>query len=118
MTTQRPRVLVVDDEPDVADVAKLLLNHYGFEVSVAYSPFNALRILESGTPIDVLFSDVMMPGMNGLELAAAARKLAPTIKVVLTSGVPSGPLLAGHGRTHFYAPKPYRIETIVQLLSS
>lgn len=112
------KVLVVDDERDLADLAEALLCSRGFDVQVAYSAADALRILESDHEMDALFSDVMMPGMNGLELATAVRALYPKVKVVLTSGYTLPALLDEHDRCYLYAAKPYKIETIVKLLRS
>lgn len=110
------RVLVVDDEPDLADVTGALLRYHGFEVSIAYSAYEALELLESGTQVDAVFSDVMMPGMNGLELAAAVRRLDSRIRIVITSGFTPPALLGANGHAYLYASKPYAIETIIALL--
>ena len=112
----RRRVLVVDDEPDLADVTGALLSHHGFEVSVAHSGQEALRLLAGGTQVDSVFTDVMMPEMTGLELAAAVRRTDPEIRIVITSGFTPPALLRENGHAYLYAPKPYMIETIIELL--
>ena len=112
------QVLVVDDEPDLADTTGCLLSHYGFQVSIAYSGLEALRMLQGGTQVDAVFSDVMMPGMTGLELAVAIGKLDGRIKVVLTSGFIPPALMARDGAAYPYAAKPYSIETVIGLLSN
>lgn len=118
-TGANPRtVLVVDDEPDLADLAEALLCVHGLEVRVAYSASDALRILESDPEIDAVFSDVMMPGMTGLQLAEAIRHLYPSVKIVLTSGFTAPALMAGVDRPLLFASKPYAIETILRLLRS
>ncbi|KQQ91949.1 hypothetical protein ASF77_08480 [Massilia sp. Leaf139] len=110
------RVLVVDDEHDRADLVEALLSNDGLEVRVAYGAAEALQILESDPDIDAVFSDIMMPGMTGLQLADAVGYLYPSIRVVLTSGYTSPALMASHGHTHLFVPKPYRIETVLKLL--
>lgn len=109
------KVLVVDDERDLADLAQALLDSTGLATRIAYSASEALQILASDPEIDAVFSDVMMPGMNGLQLAEAIHCLYPLVKVVLTSGYTVPALMAGH-RSHPYAAKPYRIETVLRLL--
>lgn len=110
------KVLVVDDERDLADLAQALLCHYGFEARVAYDATEALRILAGDPGIDAVFSDIMMPGMNGLQLAEAVRCLYPSVRIVLTSGFTSATLIEEHSRPYLYAAKPYRIETVLKLL--
>lgn len=79
-------VLVVEDIPQVRATAVRILQDVGCEVFDAYHGREALNLLRSHPQIEVLFADVRMPGMNGLELAEAARRLRPDLKVVLTSG--------------------------------
>lgn len=116
------KVLVVDDESDLADLTALLLGSHGFTPSIAYSAAEALRILEADRGIEALFSDIMMPGMTGLELASVVRKLYPEVKIVLASGYTSPTLLAASDhrddgdRPYLFTAKPYRIETVMALL--
>jgi len=110
------RVLVVDDEPDLADLAAALLASFDMEATVAYNAVEALRILAGDPGIDAVFSDVMMPGMNGLQLADAIEQLYPSVRLVLTSGFTSPALMESHGRSYPWVAKPYRIEKVLQLL--
>ena len=112
------KVLVVDDEEDLACLAEALLASEGLEVVVAHSATDALRILEKDHGIDAVFSDVMMPGMTGLQLADAVRDMYPRVKIVLTSGFTMPSLLAGRQARYLFAPKPYRLDTIMKLLRS
>ncbi len=115
---QLRRVLVVDDERDLADMAQALLGAHGLDVVVAYSAHEALRMLASDSEIDAVFSDVVMPGMTGLQLADAVTELYPKVKIVLASGYTLPALLAERERRYLFATKPYRIETILKLLRS
>jgi len=79
-------VLVVDDEALVREVGAELLIDLGFQVLEADSGEAALRILESRPDISLLFTDVRMPGMDGVELARRAALLNPRLKVIFVSG--------------------------------
>ncbi|WP_062210273.1 hybrid sensor histidine kinase/response regulator [Aureimonas sp. AU12] len=80
-------VLVVDDREDVAELARDMLEEYGYTVFVENTPGGALNRIDAGTPIDLLFSDLVMPGgMNGVVLAREARRRLPKLKVLLTTG--------------------------------
>lgn len=112
------KVLVVDDERDLADITAALLNAHGLDVLVAYSAQEALRILHDHDDIDAVFSDVVMPGMTGLELANIVRDLYPMVKVVLASGYALPALLSDCERAYAYTSKPYTIATVFKLLNS
>lgn len=80
-------VLVVDDRPEVADLAQAMLEEAGYTVHVSYSPRDALAKMAALGGVDLLFSDVIMPGnMNGVMLAREAIKRHPETKVLLTTG--------------------------------
>ncbi len=115
---QLRKVLVVDDQHDLAELAEALLSSHGLDVTVAYSAEDALRILQDRSDIDAVFSDIMMPGMNGLDLADAIDQRYPHIKVVLTSGYTLPSLLADRRKRYLFAPKPYNIATVLTLLRS
>lgn len=112
------KVLVVDDEVDLAHLAEALLASEGLDVVVANSAHEALRILAQDGAIDAVFSDVMMPGMTGLQLADSVSEMYPRVKIVLTSGYTLPALLAGRQRQYLFTPKPYRLDTIMKLLRS
>jgi PAS domain S-box-containing protein len=112
-------VLVVDDQPEGLDVTGELFRSIGFDVLSANSGPHALDVLRVSPHISLLFSDVLMPGMNGLDLAKEAVTLRPNLKVILASGyagedvgVPVGGKLDGF---HFLN-KPYQISDIVRKL--
>src|ERR1700722_15759685 len=82
---KRPRVLVVDDEKLIVDTLAEILQNAGFHVAAAYDGWTALEAARLFHP-DYLLSDVLMPKMNGVELAIAIKKMHPAPKIVLFSG--------------------------------
>jgi CheY-like chemotaxis protein len=82
-----PSILVVDDEVLIRFAISDYLQHCGFRVHGVNDAAEAVKILEKGDPVDLVFSDVVMPGeMNGFGLARWIRKNRPGLPVVLTSG--------------------------------
>jgi len=79
------RVLVVDDEENLRKTLSIGLKHEGFEVLTASSATEALDLLAAGAGFEVAVIDLMMPGINGLELARQIGRLHPNIRVVLAS---------------------------------
>jgi CheY-like chemotaxis protein len=82
---RQPRVLVVDDERLLADTTAAILRRAGFQAKTAYDGFGALDMTGSFHP-DYLVTDIMMPGMNGVELAIAISTMFPATRVLLISG--------------------------------
>ena len=68
------KLLLVDDEVDGAEFAATLLRSNGLQVVVAHSATEALQVLQDDKEIDAVLTDVMMPGMSGLQLAASIRE--------------------------------------------
>ncbi|HXS48920.1 MAG TPA: response regulator [Sphingomicrobium sp.] len=79
-------VLLVEDEPTVRTVAERALTRHGYKVLTADSGEEALDILGRGDPIDLLISDVVMPGMDGPAVVREARKSRPDLKILFMSG--------------------------------
>lgn len=102
MTLAVPRnVLVVDDEPLIANTLATILRNQGYVSEVAYSAEEALQRVEAFTP-DLLISDVMMPGMSGVDLAIELRRRFAQCKVLLFSGVASSADLLEKARAMGY----------------
>ena len=80
------KVLVVDDEPLVLDVVATMLEDLGYAVETSSTPQEALRRLGSEPDIDILVTDVNMPGLDGRKLAFRAKQMQPDLQVLLLSG--------------------------------
>jgi len=84
---QRPRVLVVDDNPDVAQVTSSLFEQMGYETSLRDSAESALQFLAQGRKADLVFSDIVMPGgIDGIGLANEIRVRYPGLPIILSTG--------------------------------
>jgi CheY-like chemotaxis protein len=118
MKVANDKALVVDDQPDVLDVAVALFRDMGYDVLSANNAVDAVEIMKRTPDVDVLFSDVVMPGMSGIALGLEARRLVPGIKVVLASGYPAPALEAERaGLEQFgFVSKPYRMAEILKQL--
>lgn len=116
--TDNERVLVVDDQADVLDMTIELFRNMGYEVLSANNGKDALAILETMPHVDILFSDVVMPGISGIDLAREARSLIPKIKVILASGYHAGSLTINNSGAEDYkfVKKPYRMAEIAKIL--
>jgi PAS domain S-box-containing protein len=112
-------ILAVDDDPTVLGTAVLQLEALGYRTLTAQSAEAALQVLDRHPQVDVLFTDVVMPGgLNGRELAKLARIKRPGLKVVYASGFPGMESTAGKG-VDFDAPliaKPYRKNDLARVL--
>ncbi|MFI5844625.1 HD domain-containing phosphohydrolase [Catenuloplanes sp. NPDC051500] len=84
-TGDQPRILLVDDEPDLLDGLRRQLRRE-FDVETAVGAANGLFALGKGAPFTVIVSDFMMPGINGAQFLAAARKAAPSATRMLLTG--------------------------------
>jgi CheY-like chemotaxis protein len=115
----RPKVLVVDDERLIVDTIVQILEGAGFDVAAAYDGWGALESAGRFRP-DYLLSDVLMPKMNGVELAVAIQKMHPATKILLFSGQAgiSEILLRGQrqGLKYELIAKPIHPRKLIQIL--
>ena len=80
-------ILIVEDRPDIAELARLFLEDQGYATHVVHNAREALELLDTGVHVDLLYSDLIMPGgLNGVMLAREARRRRPRLKVLLTTG--------------------------------
>lgn len=111
------RILVVDDNDGVLEEAVELLTGLGYDVLSATSGAEALAVLERGETVDLLFTDVVMPGeIAGRVLAERATRLCPGLKVLFSSGYFEGALVTkGDLETDVqFLSKPYRMKELAQ----
>lgn len=113
------KALIVDDNPELLERAAHLFRLLGFEVLTAANGEIGLAMVKSQRNISLLFSDVVMPGISGVQLAEAAVALIPAIEVILVSSYPT--LRAGV-RASFYEfgflNKPYNLTEISEVLDA
>ena len=81
----QPRIFVVDDEPDIAKMLTVVLQMNQFDASSHTDPLAAFEAARAAPP-EYLISDIVMPGMNGIELAINLQREIPSCKVLLFSG--------------------------------
>ena len=111
-------VLVVEDEVLIMSLVTDTLMEHGFAVHEATTADEALRYLDSGGPVDVLFADVNLPGgMDGAELASRVRARHPEMPVVYASGRCGRYDLAGPVPRSVFVTKPYDPEEVCMLLA-
>ncbi|MCW5770232.1 MAG: CHASE3 domain-containing protein [Rhodospirillaceae bacterium] len=113
------RIRVVEDHPGVRDAAARMLVELGYRVQTVASGPAALSWLDKGEPVDLLFTDIVMPeGMNGRELAAEAQRRRPGLRCLFTTGYAEAAVQNGHGLgidAHLIG-KPYRKAELARML--
>ena len=116
LALQKATILLVEDEDAVRMFSARVLRNKGFTVIEYTNAEEALAEIEKGTPIDLLLTDMMMPGMDGETLATLAKEKHPEIKVILMSGYSED--FARHGKdeskTFSFLPKPFSLDTLVE----
>jgi CheY-like chemotaxis protein len=118
MDARQPVVLVVEDDPDLRHLSALHLTDFGFEVRAVADGPAAVEVLDGPEPIDLVFTDVILPGMTGYGVADAAVARRPGIKIVFSTGYFG--TSASHGQLrHRAAPmlyKPYSRKDLANAL--
>ena len=113
----RETILLVEDESSLLDMGQRMLSELGYKVVAVGSPQKALeKELVHDGPIDLLLTDVIMPGMNGRELAGQIQARRPEIRVLFMSGYPAD-IIAHHGALEaggFFVSKPFSKNEIAE----
>jgi CheY-like chemotaxis protein len=108
------RILLVEDEPGLRDIAQRVLARSGFEVTAAAGPDEAILAAESMTEhIDLLLTDVVMPGMRGPELAIRLRASRAGLRVLLVSGYAEEIVEGGRDDSVPFLAKPFSAESLL-----
>src|SRR5438067_5949019 len=108
-------VLLVEDEPTVRSVAERALTRHGYQVITADNGEEALDVLARGEPIDLLISDVVMPGMDGPTMVREARKSRPELKILFMSGYAEEQLRKSIDIENVnFLPKPFSVTELAE----
>ena len=113
------QVLVVEDDDEVAALTVEMITQLGYDTTRVASAEAALGALADRRAVDIVFSDVMMPGrMNGVELAQEIRRRRPNLPVLLTSGYADAARRKAGSQQIKIIPKPYRIDELRDALAA
>jgi DNA-binding NtrC family response regulator len=115
--SQKPSLLVVDDESGILDTLRILLRNEGFEVTTAQGGRAGLEQIRSGTH-DIILSDVRMPQVSGLDILTAAREQDPMTPVILMTAQASlqSAIGAVNSGAFYYIQKPFSNDELVAIL--
>lgn len=108
-------ILIVDDEESLADLAADILNSHGYKTLTSYNPEQALETLDK-QPVDLVFSDVIMPEMTGFELADVISKKFPDIQIQLASGYNSSRDQEDSQLSRELLEKPYTANELLECI--
>ncbi len=111
-------ILVVEDDPEVADFAQQCLVDEGFSVLRADSGRGALAVIEAAPRLDLMVADLAMPGMNGLQLAHEARLLLPRLPVLLATGYADADSFDGGQAGLPILEKPFKAAQLVAAVTA
>ncbi|MEJ2545347.1 MAG: response regulator, partial [Calditrichaceae bacterium] len=116
---RKATVLVVEDDENVRELACSFLNSLGYDVLEAEDGLKAMEIVNKNNKldkIDLLLTDIVMPGMRGDELADRIKKMRPEIEIILTSGYTDSDIIqSGIMNEHYnFLPKPYTIKQMAK----
>jgi CheY-like chemotaxis protein len=109
-----PPVLVVEDEPRVRELIRLVLVRAGHEVVTVAGPHAALTVLNRQPEIPLMLVDVVLPEMDGYDLVAQARKISPGVHVVFISGFAHD--RSRHPSGDRFLPKPFTVESLTLIV--
>jgi DNA-binding NtrC family response regulator len=115
--SQKPSVLVVDDESGILDTLRILLRNEGFEVATAQGGKAGLEQIRTGNH-DIILSDVRMPQVSGLDILAAAREQDPMTPVILMTAQASlqSAIAAVNSGAFYYIQKPFSNDELLAIL--
>ena len=109
-------ILLVEDDPAVRQLVAEMLTEGGYRVISAATPEQALRVLFDGTAIDLLVTDIIMPGLDGFALANEVKRLRPSARVLYVSGHIDPMRLRGDQRHGPVLKKPFRQSELLEAI--
>ena len=117
------RILLMDDEEEIRESSKEILNHLGYDVALVKDGLEAIRLYQYqksvGKPFDLVIMDLTVPGgMGGKEAVARLRELEPEVSAIVTSGYSNDPVMADYAAYGFAAVivKPYQMEELSRVV--
>ncbi len=114
-------ILLVEDDPDVREVSLRMLHLMGHRVHVVANGAEAIALLQRKVDIDLVFTDVVMPGgVSGIDVGGAARKLRPGVLILYASGYSDHPVIREHRMRpdESFIPKPFRLNDLSRAISA
>ena len=111
--SRQARILVVDDEESIRDLLRLVLTGQGYSVVTANSGEEAIEYLDARR-FDLVITDLVMPGVNGVEVLRAAKRIDPNYPVMVITGYPSVETVTKLVRlgAEDYVTKPFNIDVV------
>lgn len=111
---------MVDDEPTVLNFCKLILSRGGYHVIEAKNAIEALSLARSSKPVHLALLDVVMPGMNGVELAKQLRQMEPKPEILLMSGYSVNEVrnIAGGDCPFRLVWKPFKADPLLRMIQT
>jgi len=117
------RILVMDDEKSITDIATKLLSKLGYEVTTAADGVEAIKLVKKANkfkrPFDAVILDLTVPGgMGGAETIRKIHEIAPQVKAIVSSGYSNDPVMSDYKQHGFTAviPKPYELSQLTKIL--
>ena len=114
-------ILVIDDEEDVAAMARDILEARQYKVLVALNPLKGIEVYQQlGSGIQLLLLDLTMPEMSGKDVVAALQALNPGVKIIITSGYSEEDVIfrIGRAKVAAFIQKPYRLQSLLEKVHS
>jgi len=111
-----PRVLLVEDSEDTRELSRLTLESQACEVAAVSTAEAALGLLRAGERFDLVFTDVCLGGVSGLEAAHLIQQYQPGLPVLVTSGLPQAEVLPQLTGAMRFLPKPYTMSELLDAI--
>lgn len=117
--SQEARVLLVEDEDTVRNVVARLLKKLGYHVSSAADAEEAIALFEGGAEFDLVVTDIVMPGLSGVEMAAILKDRLPDLRFLFISGYTSRELgTTPQAPPEPFLPKPFTMQELAEEVRS